>query len=210
MLSIILFTHLLISTEIVSGILFFYGFNSATDWNTAFNNCDLCTKQLATWSSVAQYNKIKEVKQAMGGGNVWIGLTDRVQGGIWKFIDGDTGYCGNDCDTIPQWDNVINGGTYNEPDETGDYAFIASNYFVQDIEGTRQWEYICEFNCGGNLFYAGFQGVSVNFDQAEAACSAFNIKLATFGSSSEFNSIKTARNDAGMTKTWIGLTDKDS
>eukprot|EP01084_Bolivina_argentea_P038691 71543_1 len=195
----------------VSGILFFKGFNDPVSWTTAETKCS-CTSQLATFGSQSEYDRIKTAKHnAHNSGDVWVGLTDEdqngnVEEGKWRFIDNDYGYCnqhGGDCDKLPQWESN------QQPNGDGDYAKIMDNDLLNDASISSVSGYVCEFDCGGNNFFAAFTE-NVNWHTAKTRCESFNTMLATFASQSEYDMIQTARTNSGASVVWIGLTDRDN
>jgi len=72
-------------------------------WSSALGYCRALGGTLATWSSQSDYNRIRAVHDEARSTYTWVGLNDRYSEGVWKFVDGDTSYCGSDCDNIPQW-----------------------------------------------------------------------------------------------------------
>ena len=112
------------------------------NYNTALNGCSLNGK-LATWSSASEYSQMKAVRSDLGI-KTWVGLDDIAAEGKWKFIDGDTSYCGNDCDNLPQWGS----GEPNDAGAAGEDAaeMRTRDGLLNDQSVTDEIGYICEFD----------------------------------------------------------------
>jgi len=111
--------------------------------------CRIFHGHLATWSNEAEYKRIVALHQEAGSSHTWVGLHDGDlwYEGHWVFQDGDSSYCGGNCDKLPQW-------APNEPNDHGfwgeDCAEISTGMGnkLNDIHCWNMLWFVCEFANG--------------------------------------------------------------
>ena len=121
---------------------------SPVDWATASSDCASMGYHLAVIGDVWEQNVLWATQRTYPFTPFWIGYDDIASEGVfvWDAADPGTGF--------EHWD-VVNG----EPNASGDCVYLkALGGYWRDTDCVNTYDYICEVECLGAVWYADLDG----------------------------------------------------
>lgn len=110
-----------------------------SDWHDARNYCAIRGGYLATVQNAEENNFIYQIIQ---NNNIWLGATDEVEEGTWKWVSGEPWEYGN-------WESGEPSG--NGPRGPEHYLTFGSSLLWNDIPADELLYFVCEWNSSDSL-----------------------------------------------------------
>ena len=182
-------------------------------WNNAYKFCEQKGGHLVTITSQEEQDFISAFTQS-NSGRVWLGATDELSEGTWKWVTGEDVKYNNFYENEPNNDGNEDYLTLYR--DSGKWVDVQDNYYQPQIN----YSFICEYDCDKDVssiksqkhfslnghYYELYSNI-VDWQTAKRICEQKGGHLVTISSAEENDYIYTNIAQYNTNRFWIGLSD---
>ena len=182
-------------------------------WNNAYKFCEQKGGHLVTITSQEEQDFVAAFTQS-NSGRVWLGATDELSEGTWKWVTGEDVKYNNFYENEPNNDGNEDYLTLYR--NSGKWLDVQDNYYQPQIN----YSFICEYDCDKDVssiksqkhfslnghYYELYSNI-VDWQTAKRICEQKGGHLVTISSAEENDYIYTNIAQYNTNRFWIGLSD---